>query len=186
MRPLRLILPIALCVGVPAAAERAQVIRAGDLMDQPFIDAAKAGPIAAAQGVTVLKRQGGWVQVTADGGRTGWVRALNLRLAAGAGPAPVVRGGPKLALQGGTPPSPFGAAGMKGKRSNLTTGSSGKTVSTGVKGLDEENIRNASFDEEQLDKLNALGVSADDARTMAAADKLAENKVDYLKKGKSK
>ena len=185
MKPVRLILLMVLIAGVPAAAERAQVIRAGDLLAQPFIDAAKTGPVAAAQGVNVLKRQGGWVQVAVDGGKTGWVRALNLRLAAGAGPAPVVRGGPKVALQGGQL-NAFEAAALKGKRSTLTTGSRGKTVSTGVKGLDEENIRNANFDADQLDKLNTLGVSADDARTMAANDRLAENQVDYLKKGKSK
>ncbi len=188
MRRLRLALPVLLAVALPLApamAERAQVVRAGDLMAQPFIDAAKAGPLTANQGVTVLKRQGGWVQVAADGGKTGWVRALNLRLAAGAGPVPVPRVGPRLALQGGAR-GPLEPAGLAGRKSKLQTGSSRQTVTTGVKGLDEENIRQASFDAEQLDKLNALGASPEQARTMAAADKLAENKVDYLKKGKVK
>ena len=59
-------------------------------------------------------------------------------------------------------------------------------MTTGVKGLDEENIRNASVDLQQVEALAALAATPDDARQKAATSKLAESQVDYLKKGKVK
>lgn len=147
-----------------AAPESAQVIRAADLMAQPFIDAAKVGPVAADQAVTIVERRGGWVQVQAAG-KTGWLRTLNVRLAAGT--ANIARASSRGA-------------------SALRTGSSGRTITTGVKGLDEESIRNAPIDRVQLAALDALAVPEDAARAAAAAKKLVESRQDYLKPGKVK
>lgn len=157
-------LPLLMLVAQPATAappESALVIRAGDLMAQPFIDAAKLAPVTANQPVVILQRRGGWVNVQA-GGKTGWLRALNLRLAPGT------------------------SGSLSRSAANLRTGSSGQTVTTGVKGLDEEQIRNASVDPVQLAKLATLAVPESAARGTAARKKLVENKIDYLKPGKSK
>ncbi len=146
-------------VAAGAARERGQVIRAGDLYSQPFIDAPKVGPLAANSAVVVTERRGGWLAVEA-GGRRGWVRMLNVRLEAGA-------------------PGP-------GKSTaRLRTGSTGRTVATGVKGLEEADIRAAAIDREQLARLEALGANEAQARQAAADYKLTEPKVDYLKKGKT-
>jgi hypothetical protein len=59
-------------------------------------------------------------------------------------------------------------------------------VTTGVKGLDEEDIRNASPDYAQLEALNALGASDAEAQAKADAAKLAEADIAHLKKGKVK
>ncbi len=168
---------LALLMVLPATAAGAEtglVIRPADLMAQPFIDAAKVGPVAANQPVEIVARQGAWVNVTA-GGRTGWIRALNLRLeGAGAAASPG---------NSGERPS---VGSLRNPASLLRTGSSGRTVTTGVKGLDEENIRNASVDLQQVEALAALAATPDDARQKAATSKLAESQVDYLKKGKVK
>lgn len=172
---------LALLLVLPATAAGAEtglVIRPADLMAQPFIDAAKVGPVAANQPVEIVARQGAWVNVTA-GGRTGWIRALNLRLA-GAGAAPGAAASPG---NSGERPS---VGSLSNPASLLRTGSSGRTVTTGVKGLDEENIRNASVDLQQVEALAALAATPDDARQKAATSKLAESQVDYLKKGKVK
>ena len=152
-----------LVTSTAVAAENGYVIRPADLMDQPFIDAAKSGSLTANEAVEIVQRQGAWVRV-AVGGKTGWVRMLNMRM--GAATLPDSKG--------------------KTNTSFLTTGSSGHTVTTGVKGLDEENIRNATPNAAELDTLNALGATPDDAKALAASDKLTENQVDYLKKGKAK
>ncbi|HEX8055949.1 MAG TPA: hypothetical protein VF481_04770 [Novosphingobium sp.] len=152
------------------AAEKGLVLRAGDLLAQPFIDAAKSGPLAANQPVTILQRRGAWANVE-SGGKTGWVRVLNLRLEPGAAGA---------ARPGGARPS--GGNPM----SLLQTGSSGRTVTTGVKGMDEEDIRNATPDYAELELLDTLAVSADDARATATKANLKENTVDYLDKGRSR
>lgn len=153
-----------LLVALPAfAAEKGYIIRATDLMEKPFIDAGKTGTVAANEPMDITLRQGAWIQVQ-GGGKSGWVRALNLRMGSA------------------IPPDPKGRT----NASLLTTGSSGRTVTTGVKGLDEENIRNASPSAAQLDELNTLGASPEQARALAASDKLQENSVNYLKKGKAK
>lgn len=144
------------------AGEKGIVIRAGDILAQPFIDAAKTGPVTASQPVTILERRGGWTHVESDG-KSGWVRTLNLRLEAGQRPT------------GGT-----------GQTASLRTGSSGRTVTTGVKGLDEDDIRNASPDPVEVAKLSALVVSPAEARQNAAQSNLKEQDVAYLGKGKGK
>ena len=173
------LLALLLVLPAPAAsAETGLVIRPADLMAQPFIDAPKVGPVAANQPVQIVSRQGAWVSVSV-GGRTGWIRALNLRLEGAAG-APGAAARP---ANGGERPS---VNSLSNPASLLRTGSSGRTVTTGVKGLDEEDIRNASVDPQQVEALAALAVTPDDARQKAASSKLAETQVDYLKKGKVK
>ena len=161
---LRWTLPFLMLVASPAMAgptESALVIRAGDLMAQPFIDAAKVAPVAANQPVVILQRRGGWVNVQVDG-KTGWLRALNLRLAPGT------------------------SGSLSRAAANFRTGSSGQTVTTGVKGLDEEMIRNAAVDPVQLARLTALAVPESAARGTAVRKKLVENTFDYLKAVKVK
>jgi hypothetical protein len=150
---------------VPAAAETGAVIRAGELKAMPFIDAATSAKLAANQPVTILQRKGGWVQVEANG-QTGWVRMLNVRLAAGSSPAP-------------------NQANVRAA-SLLRTNSSGKTVTTGIKGLGEEDLQNAVPDPAQLAKLVALAVPASEASSNAAASGLVEHSVDYLDSKKKK
>lgn len=143
------------------AAEKGIIIRTGELMAQPFIDAAKAGPVTANQPVTIVERRGGWTNVESSG-KSGWVRTLNIRLEAGQHPT------------GGT-----------GQTAALRTGSSGRTVTTGIKGLDEDDIRNASPDAIQVAQLSALSVTPVEARQKAAQSNLKEQNVAYLK-GKGK
>jgi hypothetical protein len=173
MRFGRMLFALLLLAPLPLAAappppERALVIRAGDLMAQPFIDAAKVAPVSAGDPVVIVARRGGWVSVQANG-KTGWLRALNLRLEPGAG------GGVGRASNA-----------LSRSAALLRTGSSGKTVTTGVKGLGEEDIRNATIDPAQLAELTSLAVTPSAARDTAAGKKLAESKVDYLKPGERK
>lgn len=148
------------------AEEKGLIIRAGDLMAQPFIDAARTSALTANQPVTIIERRGGWARVESNG-LNGWVRLLNVRLEPNAANAsPRTGGSNPLSL--------------------LRTGSSGQTVTTGVKGMDEEQIRNATVNYAELERLNALGVAAAEAGANARTNNLKENKVDYLAKGRGK
>ena len=142
------------------ASERGLLLRASDLLAEPFIDAEKLGPLTPNQAVTIVERRGGWVAVEA-GGRRGWVRLLNLRLEPAAQP---VAGRPTAALR---------------------TGSTGRTVATGVKGLDEADIRSAALDRGQLAQLELLGVGDDTAKQYASQNKLKESTIAYLKPSKA-
>lgn len=154
-----------------AIAEKGQIIRAGDLLAQPFIDAPSAAKLTASQPVTIVERRGPWVSVQANG-KTGWVRLLNLRLE------------PAVAVAGLSRPAP--SSRPKGLSSLMQTGSSGRTVTTGVKGMDEEDIRASTPNYEELTLLEGLGVEAADARASAEKAKLAERSVAYLDKKSGK
>ena len=187
MRSTRVVLiaAIALLSWTAALAnERGMVIRAGDLFAEPFIDAAKLGPLNSNQPVTIVERRGGWLAVEV-GGRRGWVRMLNVRLEIAARPAAST-----AALRTGSTGRIVvtGVPGATPGRSTaaLRTGSTGRTVATGVKGLDEVDIRGASIDRAQLAQLERLAVSDGDARQHAAQNNLKETKVDYLKPGKDR
>jgi hypothetical protein len=151
-------------VAFPAAAEEGAVIRADELKAMPFIDAATAAKVPANQPVTIVSRKGGWIEVRANG-QTGWLRMLNVRLAAGSSPAQ-------------------GQAQVR-SASLLRTGSSGKTVTTGIKGLGEEDLQNASPDPAQLAKLGDFSVAASEASANAHASGLVEQQVEFVdEKGK--
>lgn len=146
------------------AAEKGVVIRAADLKAQPFLDAATSAAVAANQSVTITRRQGGWVLVESNG-KTGWLRMLNVRTEGG----------------GAAKPKSSGLA-----ASLFHTGSSGKTVTTGVKGIGEEDIRNASPNPAQVAALATLAVDPAEATAKARQSGLKENTVAYLDKGSSK
>jgi len=152
-----------MCMAPAYAADRGVVIRAGDIKTAPFIDAGSAGPVAANEPVTIVDRKGGWMQVQATG-KTGWIRMLNVRLASAEG---VVAHSSSLSTSAAL----------------LRTGSSGKTVTTGVKGLGEEDLRNATVNPAELDKLGTLAVAPAEATANAQKSGLKESQVDYLAKG---
>lgn len=144
--------------GAALASERGMTIRAGDLYAEPYVDAAKLSPLAANQPITIVARKGGWLAIDV-GGKRGWVRMLIVRLESAAA-------------------APSTAA--------LRTGSTGRTIATGIKGLDEGSIRDAAIDQAQLARLEALGASESEARALAAQGGLQENQVAALKPGKLK
>lgn len=177
MRKLRAFLLAALpllSITAAHAAEKGLVIRAGDLMAQPFIDATKAGPLTANQPVTILERRGGWANVESNG-RSGWIRLLNVRL----------EPRPATAATGQRAGGPS-ASSLTNPASLLRTGSSGRTVTTGVKGMDEADIRNASPDYVQLQLLGTLGVDAAAGRDHAQKSNLKEATLGYLDKGRGR
>ena len=178
MRSVGLILAATIALLTPSwlgAAERAIAIRAGDLKQQPFIDAANAGSVAANQAVSVVTRQGGWVRVESNG-QNGWMRMLNVRLE-------VAQAAPGTNTSTSAPRS-VSRSNLTSPTSLLHTGSSGKTVTTGVKGLDESNIRNSTPDLAQVAELETLAVDASNAATNATSSGLQEQSVEYLKGGR--
>lgn len=147
------ILPLALLFAAAAAlAEPGSVSRTTDLKAKPFLDSATIAKLAANSQVDIGKRQGAWAQVRTPSGATGWIKLLNLR--------------------SGTAGSGSALSGI-GKIANVArTGSSGNTVTTGVKGLSAEQIKNARPDPQQVEKLNRQAVSSAEAQRFARAAQL--------------
>jgi hypothetical protein len=153
------------CLGASlACAEPAQTIRDTDLQAQSQSDSTVLSTLPASSHLDVLQRKGAWSQVKTGTNQTGWVRMLNLRFDTTAAPAKS-DGGPLSALTG-----------------LLTTGrtSNTGTVTTGVKGLNEEDLKNAQPNQEELQKMEKLGVDKATGQAFGRSSKLTPNKVDYL------
>jgi hypothetical protein len=153
-----LLLP-ALCFAEPAT-----VIRATEMKQQPATDATAAGQLAENAKVDALERKGGWTRVKAEGGAEGWVRMLALRYA-GAGEAKQ------------------GDAGIAQMLNVARSGTSGTQVTTGVRGLDAEQLANAKPDAAELKKMENYAASKDGAEGFAAKGRLRAQRVDYPKEG---
>ena len=145
-------------------AEPATVMRATELKQQPATDAPAAGQLAENAKVDALERRGGWTRVKAEGGAEGWVRMLALRYA-GAGEAK------------------RGNAGIAQMLNVARSGTSGTQVTTGVRGLDAEQLANAKPNAGELKKMENYAASKDNAEGFAAKGKLRAQRVDYPKEG---
>jgi len=154
---------LALLLFLPFAvlAEPATVIRATDLKQEPATDSATLAALPENTAVEALERRGGWTRVKAGGGE-GWVRMLSLRF-------------------GGDAPAKPGASGLSQAFNVARTGTSGTQVTTGVRGLDAEQIAAAQPNPAELAKLQGFAADRDAAASFAAQGKLDAKPVEYPK-----
>ena len=148
-----------LVVQIAWAGESGTALKADALRAEPFADAKETAKLAAGDKVDILNKNGGWLQVKSAKG-SGWVRMLSIRKGEarkGSGEAAGV-----LAL----------ASGRAG---------TGKVVATtGIRGLNEEELKSAKFNEAEVKLAESYATSKADAQKFAAQGKLAARKFDYL------
>ena len=142
-------------------ADPATLIRATELKRLPATDAETVAALAANTAVDALERKGGWTRVKAAEGE-GWVKMLALRY-----------GGPGAAKKGDS--------GVAQLFNVARTGSSGTQVTTGVRGLDEQQLANAQPNPTELAKMKSFAARPDAAAAFAAKGKLKAKTVDYPK-----
>jgi hypothetical protein len=153
--------------GTALAAETGTLVRATDLKKEPFSDASSVASLPEKAKVEVLARQGGWTRVKTETGASGWVRMLALRMGDEVQPRQ-------------------GSSGLSQLFNVARTGSSGNTVTTGVRGLDKEQIKNASPNPAELAKLDGYRMGRADAEKFAGGTpRLSEQKIEYLAAQKS-
>lgn len=155
---------LALVIGLSATAALAApgvMIRAEAMRAAPNATAATVANLAQGAQVEILGRQGGWTQVR-SGGQTGWVRLLS------------VRGGP--AAQTDVAGELKGVLAIGGQQRDP-----GRVVAVaGVRGLTEEELRNARFSETEVARMEGYGVSAAEAARYAAEAGLARQALPYM------
>ena len=154
-------LGLAFLLPLLALAEPATVVRATDLKQEPATDAATIASLPENTAVEALVRQGGGTRVKAAEGE-GWVRMLSLRY-------------------GGAAPAKPGASGATQLFNVARTGTSGTQVTTGVRGLDAEQIVNAQPNPGELAKLQNFAAERPAAESFAAQGKLEPQAVAYPK-----
>jgi uncharacterized protein YgiM (DUF1202 family) len=147
-----------LLISALAVAEPATLLRDTELRSDPQSTATVVQSLKSKSSVDITARKGAWAQVTLASGKTGWVRLLNLRTGSGQ----------------------KGEGGLGALASVFKTGSSGNTVSTGVKGLSEEKLKTAQPNADEVKRLDKQKTSAGDARTFAKQGKLSSQQVNYL------
>jgi hypothetical protein len=138
-----------LCLPLLAVAETGYISQATELRDTPNGDAPVLRALPAATPVDIRRRQGGWYEVlpgapsaaAGQSAQAGWVRMSSLRLHAPGERAGLLDGGRALATQ--------------------------TVATTGVRGLSGEDLQKAAPDLVAVASLDAMAVSAADARDFA-------------------
>ncbi|MGB9130644.1 MAG: SH3 domain-containing protein [Thiobacillus sp.] len=149
-----------LCAASASAwAAPGTVLRNEKLYSQPSASAKVAGSVAKGASVNILAKQGGWLRVT-SGNTTGWIRLLSVRAGAGG----------------------LGGAGVGDVVGAATTRSDPSRVVAvaGLRGLNEEDLKKAKFNPEELARLESMSVSAAQARSFAGQSGLAAVSVQAL------
>lgn len=142
------------------AAELAYTVRPTEMKAKPFSDASTITKLAESSKVDVLARQTSWIQVKADG-NNGWVKMLSLRF--------------------DQPQAGSTANSNVGVLFNIAaTGKGGSTATTGVRGINEENLRNPTPNMTALREVNERNVSPAEVQAFAKAGKLMPKSLDYV------
>jgi len=142
--------------------EAGTALKNDTLRAEPFADAKSSGSFTRGENLDILKKQGAWLQVKAKKG-TGWVRLLSVKR--------------------GTTSSSSQTAGVLAAASGRA--GTGQVVSTtGVRGLSEEDLKAAKFNEAEVKTMESYTLSADQGRQFANAGDLKTIAFSNLKAGK--
>lgn len=133
------------------AGQQAQTVTPTDLKAKPEPKASVLATLPRGSALVVSERKGGWYAADSAQGK-GWVRLLHVRLAGVA--------------QTGSSSNSAALASLAGSSRTDTT------VATGIRGLTETDLQQASENPQELAKLDRFVVSAEEARKFAASGKV--------------
>ena len=160
----RLLAGLALAFALGAqAGEAGHTTRELEMRAEPRADAAVVAKLARGARFELLERRMSWAQVESDG-RRGWV--LFFFLMAGEPPKPA----------GGTAVAEAWTLGTQ-----RPSQGGGVTATIGVRGIDEEQLRAARFNAEELKRLEHYAMPRQVGEGFAAEAGLAPRDVAYLK-----
>lgn len=142
------------------AQEHAMTVRPTDLKAQPFSDATTITRLIENLKVDVLSRKVSWMEIKTPAG-SGWVKMLSLR------------------FESGTAPAKNDASALKSIYNLATTGSSGSTVATDARGLDEYKLNNPSPNPRAFEMIRSYALNRQDAEKFAKAEKLNVQGIEY-------
>ncbi|MDD5057344.1 MAG: SH3 domain-containing protein [Sideroxydans sp.] len=149
---------VLLCAPAAGAAESGTLTKNDELKAEPFRDAKTLKVLAAGDKISIVSKEGGWYKIKA-GKSSGWMRMLSVR-----------KGDAKKASA---------ATGLLALSSGRAA--TGKVVATtGVRGLNEEELQAASFNAQELQLAESYSVSKADSKKFAAKGKLVARPFDYL------
>ncbi|OIR00030.1 bacterial SH3 domain protein [mine drainage metagenome] len=132
------------------AAETGSALKNDSMRFEPFADAKVTGSLSRGDSVEIISKKGAWLQVKTKK-TTGWVRILSVK-----------RGGTSSSNQ------TSGVLALASGRAGT-----GQVVSTtGIRGLNEEELKAAKFNEAEIKKLESYTLSAEQGRKFASKGNL--------------
>ena len=141
------------------AGEIATTIRVTDLKAKPYTDADTLASLAQSSKVEVLVRRSSWMQVKSTND-TGWVKMLSLKFS--------------------NADNKSGDSGLGALFNVASKGSSGSTVTTGVRGLSVTDLKNAKPNPKAFEIMQGYAVDKSAAQKFARSGKLQEKQMDYV------
>jgi len=148
--------------GAVVAAESGTALKADDIKAEPYGDAKTVAKLKTGDKVDIIRKDGGWLQVNSKKGK-GWVRMLSIRKGEAI----------KKSSAGGVLGLASGRAGT------------GKVVATtGIRGLNEEELKSAKFNEVEIKLAESYASSKPEAAGFAAQGKLVARPFNYLEVSK--
>jgi hypothetical protein len=156
-----------LALGGTAFAGQAATTRiTSDLKAEPYLDAETIASIPEQSDLEIISRKGGWYQVNIPpGSTTGWMRMTSVRI------IKIINSSSEKSANGEV------------LENFITTGRSGSSdvsAATGVRGLDEEDLKNAEPDEDAVKSMDKYAANEDTARSFASSINLNTNSIEYL------
>lgn len=149
-----LLLPILAHAGESGVMLKADVMRA-----EPYGDAKTVTKLKKGDKVDILQKEGGWYEVKKKK-KQGWVRMLSLR-------------------KGEARKGSDDAAGLLSVASGRA-GTGQVVATTGIRGLNEEELKAARFNEDEIKLAESYGASKEQAQSFAAQGGLTSRRFDYL------
>ena len=162
---LRMMLAAVFFAVAPAAAQQVTLERDSPLYAEPRLDASQVMQLKLGATGEVIGKQGAWLNLKTPGG-SGWLFSFNVRF---------------QSQQPGAGDSGAGSAAGRlfGPRRSVSV-----TSTIGIRGIEEEDLRQASFNADQMKLLDGYVATKEAAERGARASGLAPASVEYMDAGK--
>jgi hypothetical protein len=153
-----LLLQACLLIPTALATEAGTALKADSMRAEPYTDAKIVGSFMKDEKLQILSRQGAWLRVKTSKA-TGWVRLLSVK-----------RGTTTTASQSS------GALSVASGRA----GTGQVVATTGVRGLSEQELKSAKFNEAEISKMESMTMKTDQGQKFAVSGGLQASKLNYL------
>ncbi len=146
--------------GAALAAPMGTALKADSVRAEPYSDAKTTGKLARGDKLEILTRQGAWLKVKTTK-TSGWVRLLSVK-------------------RGSTSASGSGNAAAVLDLASGRSGTGQVVATTGVRGLSEEDLKAAKFNEAEVTALESYTQSAEQGQKFASKGGLKAIRFAYL------
>jgi len=158
---LRIMLATVLLAAASAAAQQVTLERDSPLYAEPRLDASQVTQLKLGATGEVIGKQGAWLNLKAPGGN-GWLFSFNVRF-------------PSQQASSGDSGAGSASGRLFGPRRSVSV-----TSTIGIRGIEEEDLKQASFNADQMKVLDGYVATKQVAERGARATGLAPVSVDYM------